>query len=114
MDKQNRKELRAAYKELKDIGGICAIKNTANGKTLILPVNNLRAYKSRFDFSKSTGSCVDDKLLLDWEKFGAQNFFMEVLEELERMEEQTPKEFRDDLNTLKDIWLEKYDPDNLY
>lgn len=114
MDKQNRKELRAAYKELKDIGGICAIRNTANGKTLILPVNNLRAYKSRFEFSQATGSCVDDKLLTDWDKFGAQNFVLEVMEELEIMEEQTAKEFRDDLNTLKDIWLEKFDPDQLY
>ena len=52
--------------------------------------------------------------MLDWDKFGAHSFVMEILEELERMKEQTPKEFREDLNTLKDIWLEKYDPDNLY
>lgn len=114
MDKQNRKELRAAFKEQKDIGGICAIKNTVNGKTLILPVNNLRAYKSRFAFSQQTGSCVEEKLLLEWDEFGAKSFTLEVLEELEKMEEQTPKEFRNDLNTLKEIWLEKFDSDNLY
>ncbi|HPF21311.1 MAG TPA: GIY-YIG nuclease family protein [Syntrophomonas sp.] len=114
MDKQNRKELRAAYKEQKDIGGICAIKNTANGKTLILPVNNLRAYQSRFAFSQQTGSCVEEKLLSEWEKYGAQSFTLEVLEELEKMEEQTPKEFRDDLKTLKDIWLERFEAKQLY
>ena len=114
MDKQNRKELRDAYKERKDIGGICAIKNTVNGKLLILPVNNLHAYKNRFGFAQSTGSCVDDKLLQDWDKFGASSFDLEILEELEKMEDQTPKDFRDDLKTLKEIWLEKFDSDNLY
>jgi hypothetical protein len=114
MDKQNRKELRAAFKEQKDIGGICAIKNTANGKILVLPVINLRAYKSRFEFSQQTGSCAEEKLLSEWEKYGAKGFTLEILEELERMEEQTPKEFRNDLNTLKEIWLEKFDSDNLY
>ncbi len=114
MDTANRKELRSAYKELKDTGGICAIRNTANGKTLILPVNNIRAYKSRFEFSQATGSCVEDKLLTDWEQFGARHFVLEVLEELEKMEEQTPKDFRNDLITLKDIWLEKFAPDQMY
>lgn len=114
MDKQNKKDLRAAYKERKDIGGICAIRNTVNGKTLILPVNNLHAYKNRFGFSQATGSCVDDKLLLDWDESGANSFVLEILEELERMETQTPEEFRDDLKTLKEIWLEKFDADKLY
>jgi len=106
--------LRDACKERKDIGGICAIRNTVNGKTLILPVNNLHAYKNRFGFAQATGSCVDDKLLQDWDIFGANSFDLEILEELEKMEDQTPKDFRDDLKTLKEIWLEKFDSDKLY
>lgn len=114
MDKQNRKELRSAYKERKDTGGICAIKNKVNGKMLILPVNNLYAYKNRFGFSQTTGSLIDDKLDKDWEKFGSNSFVLEILEELEKGENQTTQQFRDDLKTLKEIWLEKLDPDNLY
>lgn len=114
MDKLNKKELKAAYKELKVIGGICAIKNTVNGKMLILPVNNLHAYKNRFGFSQATGSLIDDKLQQDWEQFGSSSFVLEVLEELERDDNQTPQAFRDDLNTLKEIWLEKLDSGNLY
>jgi len=114
MDKQNRKELQAAYKERKVIGGICAIKNTVNGKMLILPVNNLYAYKNRFEFSQATGSLIDDKLDKDWEKFGAHSFVLETLEELEKGATQTTQAFRDDLKTLKEIWLEKLDSDNLY
>jgi hypothetical protein len=93
MDKQNRKELRAAYKEQKDIGGICAIKNTANGKTLILPVNNLRAYQSRFAFSQQTGSCVEEKLLSEWEKYAPKALRWKYWRNLKRWKSKRPKNF---------------------
>lgn len=114
MERQNRKEMLAAYKERKIIGGICAIKNTVNEKMLISSVTNLQGYKNRFEFSQATGGCIDLRLQKDWGEFGADAFAFEILEELEKKETQTPKEFSDDIKTLKEIWLEKLDPEKLY
>jgi len=114
VEKQTRKEMQAAYKEHKVIGGICAIKNMANGKMLLSAVVDIQGYKNRFAFSKSTGGCVSTKLQKDWNEFGADAFTFEVLEELIKKETQTPKEFNDDIETLKEIWLEKLDLEMLY
>ena len=114
MEKQNKKELQAAYKERKVIGGICAIKNAENGKMLLASVADLQGYKNRFEFSKLTGSCINVKLQKDWKKFGADSFALEVVEELVKKDSQTSEEFDDDIKTLKEIWLEKLDPDKLY
>ncbi len=114
MQKEDKKEKLAQYKERKIVGGICVIKNTKNGKMLLSSVANLQGYKNRFEFSKLTGGCVNIKLQKDWEQFGAESFIFEVLEELEKKEAQTSEEFSDDINTLKEIWLEQLDPGKLY
>lgn len=110
----DKKELKDAYKERKVIGGICAIKNISNGKMLITAVADIAGYKNRFEFSKSTGGCVSIKLQKDWNELGTNNFTFEILEELDKKETQTPKEFNEDIKTLKEIWLEKLDPALLY
>jgi hypothetical protein len=114
MKNQNRKQLLEAYKERKIVGGICTIKNTANGKMFLAAVTDLQGYKNRYEFSQATGGCVDLRIQKDWDKFGREVFVFEVLEELEKSETQTSKEFSDDIKTLKEIWLEKLDPHNLY
>jgi len=114
MEKQNKKEMLAAYKERKMIGGVYAIKNTANGKILLLSATELQGSKNRFEFSQKTGSCVNVKLQEDWNKLGSAAFVLEILEELEKKDTQTPKEFSDDIKTLKELWLEKLDSEKLY
>lgn len=111
MDKQKKKELQNIYKERKITGGICAVKNTANGKMLLSAVANLQGYKNRFEFSKMTDGCLDKRIEKDWNEYGKDAFELEVLEELDKKEVQTSKEFSEDIETLKEIWLEKLDPD---
>lgn len=114
MEKQKKKELLNKYKERKVTGGICVIKNTANGKMLLAAVTDLQGYKNRFEFFNSTGSCTDNRLKNDWNEFGADVFVLETFEELVKKETQTAKEFSEDIETLKEIWLEKLDPNMLY
>lgn len=110
----DKKELKAAYKERKVIGGICAIKNNSNGKMLMEAVSDIGGFKNRFEFSKKTGSCVNSKLISDWNQFGSDSFSFEVIEELTKKATQTDKEFKEDIIMLKEIWLEKIDPAILY
>ncbi len=42
-----------------------------------------------------------------WKESGASGFSFEVIEEIERNETQTDREFSDDVNTLLELWLEK-------
>lgn len=114
MDKQSKKEMSAAYKEKKKIGGIYAVRNTATGRALLGAAPDMDGFRNRFAFSQATGGCVQPKLDDDWKKYGASAFVLEVLETLEKKETQTDREFTDDLKTLKELWLEKTDPASLY
>ena len=114
MKNQNKKELQDAYKQRKVIGGLCAIKNKVNGKMLLAAVTNLQGYQNRFEFAQASAGCTDLKLKSDWEMFGKDAFELVILEELEKNDTQTDKEFSEDVKTLKEMWLEKLDPDKLY
>jgi len=114
MDKLNKKELLASYKERKMIGGICTIKNTVTGKLLVISTTDLQGCKNRFDFSRKTGSCVNMKLQNDWEKYGYDKFIFEILEKYEKKETQLPQDFKNDIKVLEEMWLEKLGTDILY
>ncbi len=114
MDKQNKKELTARYKERKIIGGVYAVVNSATGKMLVLSANDLQGSRNRFEFSQKTGSCINLKLQDDWQKYGSSAFRFEVLEELAKKETQTPGEFAQDIDTLYELWAEKLSGKDLY
>jgi hypothetical protein len=54
------------------------------------------------------------KLQRDWEEQGSGGFAFEVLEELKMGETQTQKEFKADVEMLKEIWREKLAAESLY
>ncbi|QAT48395.1 GIY-YIG nuclease family protein [Caproiciproducens sp. NJN-50] len=114
MEKQEKKERISEYRERKKIGGICGIRNTKNGKVLLTAAPDLRGFQNRFEFAQKTGSGLSLKLQRDWDEFGAEAFRLEVLEELEQKETQTPKEFSEDLKTLLELRTEQMDPKTLY
>ncbi|MBW7571790.1 GIY-YIG nuclease family protein [Caproiciproducens faecalis] len=114
MDKQNKKELAAAYKERKITGGVYAIVNEETGKMLLQSSYDLQGSKNRFSFSRQTGSCVNLKLRDDWKKYGINAFHFEILEELTKKETQTQAEFEMDLDTLYELWTEKLAEKELY
>jgi len=114
MKNQNKKELQDAYKQRKVIGGLCAIQNKENGKMLLAAVTNLQGYRNRFEFARESAGCIDLKLKADWELYGKDAFEFVVLEELEKNDMQTDREFNDDVKTLKEMWLDKIDLKKLY
>ena len=96
------------------MGGVYAFKNRVTGRSLLLSAQDLQGSKNRFEFAQKTGSCVHPRLKEDWEVYGGKAFRFEILEELEKMETQTPDEFKEDIRVLLEIWLEKFDPVERY
>jgi hypothetical protein len=46
-------------------------------------------------------------MLKTWKQYGADSFSFEIVEEIEKKETQTQRQFSDDLNTLLELWNEK-------
>ena len=114
MKPQNKKDLIAAYKQRAQIGGIYAVTNTQTGKSLVLASADIGGIRKRYEFAEMTGGCFHPKLQQDVNRFGNGTFTFTVLEEMEKKQTQTDREFMDDLEVLLTLRLEKYNPENLY
>jgi hypothetical protein len=114
MDRQKRKELSNSYTSRKKIGAVIAICCEGSGKRLIMSVPDLPGYENRFSFSKQINSPVHEKLRKDWFEFGAGSFTLNVLETLEKKEDQTDRDFGECLQILLEIHTEKDSKESLY
>lgn len=114
MNSEDKKKIISEYKQRDEVGGVIAVKNNATGKVLLEATCNIDGYKNRFEFSKKMGSAVTLKLAQDCKTYGADAFSLEVLETIKKGENQTPKEFNDDVKLLKELWQEKFSADILY
>lgn len=106
-DKKSKKELRAQYEERTITGGVFVIRNTHSGQILLEATGDLKGSRNRFEFAKKTGAGLNLKLQRDWTHLGAEAFEFEVLETLEKSETQTGEAFAEDLEVLKEFWMEK-------
>lgn len=111
---QNKKELIDAYKNRKQIGGICKITNTKTGKIFLFTTADTIGSKNRFEFSKKTGSAINLKLQADWNLYGEDVFEFEIIEQLEKNLDQTVKEFNEDLNELLELYIQKFSNVDMY
>ncbi len=68
---------------------------------------DIRVSKNRFAFSKSTDSCPEICMLKTWKQYGADSFSFEIVEEIEKKETQTQRQFQMILNTLLEMWNEE-------
>lgn len=101
------KELLAQYRERQVVGGICCIRCTASGKTLLLSAGDPESQRSRFAFSVATGMPLLPAMTADWKRFGSDTFLFEVLETLEKAPEQDEQTFYTDLDALAQLWRER-------
>ena len=103
-----------AYKRRKIVGGVYAVTNRETGRTLLMCTPDVGGIQKRYEFAVLTGGCFHPKLQEDVKTYGVSAFSFAVLEELEKKETQTDRDFAEDLETLRALWLEKYDPKILY
>ncbi|MEZ4627624.1 MAG: hypothetical protein R2912_05910 [Eubacteriales bacterium] len=69
-------------------------------------------FRKRYEFAALTGGIFHPKLFKDAQTYGNDAFQLTVLEEIERKDTQSDRDFRDDLDTLLTMWLEKIRPGN--
>lgn len=102
--REKRKSLQKAYKEADEIGCVSLYENHANGRYLLVGEPNRRGAESRFQFSKSIGSCAHLLLAEDWKVYGPEAFTLTILDTLKKEPDQTLKEFKEELHALADMY----------
>lgn len=107
MEKQSKREIKEQYKNRAVIGGVYCITCTGSGRSWIKSTKDLTGQLNKFNFFTSTDLCPEPGMNADWKQYGAGAFTFDVLEQLEKGETQTDKEFADDIRTMYEMLLEK-------
>ena len=103
----NKKELINAYKSKPAVGGIYCIQCSGNERKLMQATVDMEGVRHRFEFAVKINACPDPKLRREWDAYGAASLTFTVLEEWKQAETQTAQEFKDDVDALLAMWLEK-------
>lgn len=109
MKEASRKEMKNQYKNSKQIGGVYRIRCDQAGESWVRASANLQGAKNRFAFQCTTNLCPEAAMSPAWKRYGAAGFTFEILEEIEKKETQTPREFSEDVSALLELWNEKQD-----
>lgn len=104
-------ELKMAYKNREPNMGIYQIKNHVNDKFFIGCSPNLDGTFNKFQMTVKYGGNFNGNTLLNKEmkEYGPQNFSFEILDKLKPNEDPL-YDYKDDLKTLEELWLEKLQP----
>jgi len=101
------KEAMAEYRQMRFSMGVLQIRNLSNGKVLLDSGLNLPALVNRHRFQLELGAHPNRLLQLDWNQFGAEAFRFEMVAEVERMESEPDRDYRDDVKALEALWREE-------
>lgn len=113
MDKAKRKDLLNSYKNRTIIGGVYCIKCSGNQRMWIRSTTDMEGSRNRALFSLKMKGAPEPAMLRECTEYGWESFSFIMLEELKKKKTQTEKEFADDISTLLEIWLEKYEHGDL-
>lgn len=103
-------DLKRAYKEAEPKAGIYQIRNTANGKVLLGSSTNLHGPLNRHRFMLKFGSHQNRALQSDFKEFGEAAFVFEIVEILEKKNDDPDFSLERALEALEERWVEKVQP----
>lgn len=110
MDSEKKKQLIKEYKSKLAVGAVYCIECSGNQRRYIKSTVDIGGIRNRFGFAIQTKSCPDPALYSEWSKYGSESFSLVILEELEQKEDQSSKEFANDIKLLLELWLEESAP----
>ena len=105
----SKKDLKREYKQTLRPMGVFQIHNLTNEKIFIGSTPNLDSVFSKNKFQLDAGIHFSKTLQADWQKFGADSFIFEILEEVFPREDSN-YDYAADVKVLEDLWLEKLAP----
>ncbi len=114
IEKEKKREIINEYKQRKTTGGVYKVTNTANGRYLIKAEVDLQSFRNRFNFNQRMKGCLHPKMQKDHREFGAEVFELEILEEVEKKEDESIMGFRDRLKRLEESWAGRFDAEKAY
>jgi len=110
MDKQSKKDYKAQYRNRAVTGGVYRVRCESADTLWLRSTTDMQGAKNRLMFAVSTKLCPEAGMLKEWKQFGAAAFSFEILEEIEKKETQSAREFSQDVDTLLELWAEKLRP----
>lgn len=113
LDKARKKELTDQYKQMKKPMGIFIIRCNVNNKCYIQATPDLKGVMNGALVRLQGNFHPYKELLKEWNEYGADNFTMEILEELEYDEDESKTDYSEELDLLRMIWEEKLAKQNL-
>ncbi len=104
---ERKKEMKQRYKEMKTPMGVFIIKNNMNGKAFIDVSKDTKSILNRDRFVLKMGMHRIKELQQDWKEYGEEAFVFDVLEYLPYDEKEEKKDYSEELEIMKMLWLEK-------
>lgn len=108
---KTRKELKAAYEQMKVPMGVFQIRNIKNNKVLIDYSIDMKSKWNRHKMELKFGKHRNINFQKDWNEFGEENFVFEVLSELQKKEN---SDHNKELKTLQDTIIEELSIESIY
>ncbi|OUS68798.1 LuxR family transcriptional regulator [Paenibacillus sp. MY03] len=107
MDRNRRKELQEAYKEMKTYMGVVQIKNKESGKLYIASYPNLKNKWPSIKTQLEMGRFKNLELQKDWRELGEAAFAFDILEQKDASD---ITDIKWALKQLEKPWLQKLQP----
>lgn len=104
---ERKKELLTQYKQMKPDMGVLAVINKNDNRYWLEIAPNLKGKINSVAFQLKNGSHVNRKLQKDWNDLGEEVFQIIVLEQLEYEEDESKTDYREELELLKMIWIDR-------
>ena len=107
MDTDIRRRLKDEYKHKLNIGAVYVLECSGNHRRWIRSTTDIQGIRNRFQFAASMKVCPDPATHSECDQYGCDSISLAVLEELQMKEGQTAGEFSDDIELLRELWMQK-------